>query len=250
MGQVLGVNHIGVSVRDLDAARAFWGVLGFGPHLEFGWPVGSAPADEALALTGSAAEVVVLRADRSYLELFAFSAPVPAERPGISPGIAGVDVEVADLASALDRLRELGHEVTHDGAGAWTRCPDATPVRVGTGPRTGLAQVRVRVAEPGSSPLTGLVGTGGVTLGTEPGGTGAVCSPCDLGANHVCLDVSGIDEVRAGLGTDVGWHHPVTASSGGVASVCYGTTRDGVVVELLESHSPEAALSRTRLTDG
>lgn len=248
MGQVLGVNHIGVSVRELDAARAFWGALGFGPHLEFAWPAGSAPADEALGLVGSAAEVVVLRADRCYLELFAFSAPVPAERPGTAPGITGVAVEVPDLTNALDRLRELGHEVTDDGAGAWTRCPDATPVHVGTGPRTGLTQVLVRVTEPGSSPLTGFVDAGPVALRTEPGGTGPVCSPCDLGANHVCLDVSGIDEVRTGLGADVGWHHQVTASSGGVASVCYGTTRDGVVIELLESHAPEAALSRTRLT--
>jgi catechol 2,3-dioxygenase-like lactoylglutathione lyase family enzyme len=249
MGQVLGVNHIGVSVRDLDAARGFWGALGFGPHLEFAWPVGTAPADEALGLVGSAAEVVVLRAPRSYLELFAFSAPEPAERPASAPGITGVTVSVPDLDAAVDALASLGHEVVRDAGTALTRCPDGTPVHLSPGPHAGLAEVRVRVADPGSTPLAGLA-TDAVLLRAESGGVGAVRAPCDLGANHVCLDVVGIAAVRADLDAGTRWHHEITASSGGIASVCYGTTHDGLVVELLESHSPDASLSRTRLTTG
>jgi catechol 2,3-dioxygenase-like lactoylglutathione lyase family enzyme len=250
MGQVIGVNHIGISVRDLPAARAFWGALGFEPHLEFAWPVGTAPADEALALVGSAAEVVVLRSATSYLELFAFSAPPTAPRPVDAPGVSGVDVVVADLDATLSVLAGLGRPVDRAQQAATTRCPEGTAVSVTQGSAPGLATVRVRVADPATSPLTGLVPLGPVGLATVPGASVPACAPCDLGANHVCLDVVGIADVRNGLGSGVGWHHGITASSGGIASVCYGTTVDGVVVELLESHAPEAALSRTTLSAG
>ena len=88
---------------------------------------------------------------------------------------------------------------------------------------------------------------GPVTVEVSGGADAPPARPVDLGVNHLCLDVEGIDGVRGSIdGTT--WHHGVTESSGGIAAVCYGTTRDGVLVELLESRTPDAFLSRTRLT--
>ncbi len=247
MGGVIGVNHIGVSVRDLGAAAAFWSAVGFTGHLEFAWPAGTRPADEALGLVDSAAQVAVLRSATSYLELFEFSAPAPAARPEGAPGVCAVEVAVADVSGAVAVLESLGHTVADDGGTRQVRCPDGTPVTLREGPVAGLTAVRLRVADPRRSPLARLVPSGAVALRLEPGASRPPSAPCDLGANHVCLDVDAIADVRSGLGDGVAWHHEVTASSGGKASVCYGTTRDGVVVELLESHIPDAALARARL---
>lgn len=105
--------------------------------------------------------------------------------------------------------------------------------------------VRVGVAD--GHLLSGVPGPVQVTL--RPGVAGPTPVPVDLGVNHVCLDVDGIAEVRGSV-DGVTWHHPVTESSGGAAAVCYGTTGDGVLVELLESRTDEAFLARCRLLHG
>lgn len=226
---VLALNHVGVSVADLDRARAFWiDELGALDHGGFGWPVGTAPADESLATAGTAAQVALLRTDAAFLELFAFSAPTPAPRAAGTPGVASLVWAVAD-----DRRGPV-------------RCPDGTPIELvaaGDGP-TGLVGVTVRVPDRAAHPLPVIPGPVAVT--TVDGATAPAARPIDLGVNHLCVDVDGIADVRAGM-TDVRWHHDVTESSGGIAAVCYGTTTDGVLVELLESRSPEAFLSRCRL---
>jgi catechol 2,3-dioxygenase-like lactoylglutathione lyase family enzyme len=243
MGTVVAVNHVGVSVADLDAARTFWGALGFVEVGGWTWGPGTAPADEALGVTGTAATVSILASPTSYLELFAFAAPVAAPRDPTSPGIDEVTVSVADLDATISALRALGHQAE----GATTRCPDGTLVRLrDDGPR-GLRRVVLRVPDPAASPLLAVAPDEPVALDAVGGASGPVARACDLGANHVCLDVEGIAGVRGALGDGVRWHHQVVASSGGIASVCYGTTVDGVLVELLESHSADATLSRARL---
>ncbi len=249
MATVVGINHVGISVTDLTVARAFWAAIGFVEVSRFAWGAGTSPADDALGLLDSAAEVVVLAGATSYLELFAFAAPAPALRDESSPGIAGITVAVADLATVVAALRRLGCDVRTSDVTAGTTCPDGTPIELVTGDPTGLRRVVVRVPDPAVHPLPSLPGRV-VTLDVEAGGDGTRARPCDLGANHLCLDVVGVDAVRADLARGVRWHHEVTASSGGIASVCYGTTVDGVLVELLESHSPDATLSRARLSDG
>ncbi len=242
---VVAINHVGVSVADLEAARGFWvDGLGASEHGGFGWPVGTAPADESLATEGTAAEVVLLRTDAAFLELFAFSAPTPAERPDGVPGVIGLDWAVADPAAARDRALAAGAR-THGPDEV--RCPDGTEVRLvaaGDGPR-GLVGVRLRVADPAAHVLDAVPGPVAHTL--LGGATRPPARPVDLGVNHLCLDVTGIAALRADL-DGVRWHHEVTESSGGIAAVCYGTTADGVLVELLESRSPEAFLSRCRLS--
>ena len=243
MGSVVGVNHIGVSVADLDTARAFWVALGHAEVAAWTWGPGTAPADEALALTGTAASVSILASPSSYLELFAFSAPTPSPRSPAAPGIAEVTVAVADLAATVAALESHGHVVTGDA----TRCPDGTPVRIVEGGVRGLRRVLLRVPDPQSAPLLAVAPDEPVSLEAVAGASGPTPLACDLGANHVCLDVEGIAGVRGSFGDGIRWHHAVTSSSGGIASVCYGTSVDGVLVELLESHSPDATLSRARL---
>ena len=240
--RVVALNHVGVSVSDLDRAREFW-VDGLGAldHGGFGWPVGTVPADESLATEGTAAEVALLRTDAAFLELFAFSAPAPRVRPADAPGVSGLTWAVPDVAAVRARL----------GVGDATpvRCPDGTPVdlRPAEAGPTGLVGVTVRVADPSTHPLPSVPGP--VPVVVSGGGSRSAARPVDLGVNHLCVDVQEIADVRAGL-AEVRWHHEVTESSGGIAAVCYGTTADGVLVELLEGRSDEAFLARCRLARG
>lgn len=243
MGTVVGINHIGVSVADLDAARAFWSALGFVEVAGWTWGPGTTPADDALALDGTAATVSILAAPSSYLELFAFTSPEPAPRDPAAPGIAEITVAVADLPGTADALARLGHDVVD----AETCCPDGTLVRLVEDGTRGMRRVLLRIADPQSSPLLAVAPDEPISLDAVDGATAAPARACDLGANHVCLDVEGIAGVRGAFGDGVAWHHAITSSSGGIASVCYGTTVDGVLVELLESHSPDATLHRARL---
>ncbi|WP_262852858.1 VOC family protein [Mumia quercus] len=242
-GRVVALNHVGVSVADLEAARRFWvDGLGAAEHGAFGWPVGTAPADESLATEGTAAEVVLLRTDAAFMELFAFASPTPAVREPQAPGVKGLVWASPDPDATRARALAVG------GTAAGERCvtcPDGTPVTlVATDGPSGLVGVLVRVGDADAHALPPVPGP--VAVEVLGGASGSPARPVDLGVNHLCLDVDGIDGVRATLeGTR--WHHDVTESSGGIAAVCYGTSRDGVLVELLESRSPDAFLSRTRL---
>ncbi|MGH1564670.1 VOC family protein [Mumia sp. DW29H23] len=245
-GRVVALNHVGISVADLEAARRFWSEgLAAAEHGAFGWPVGTVPADESLATEGTAAEVVLVRTDAAFMELFAFSSPAPARREPGAPGITGLVWATADPDDT--RARAIAAGGTSLGERR-VSCPDGTPVTlVAAAPDTptGLVGVLVQVADADANTLPTIPGP--VEVEVAGGATAAPARPVDLGVNHLCLDVDGIDVVREGL-ESVGWHHDVTVSSGGIAAVCYGTTGDGVLVELLESRSPEAFLSRTRLT--
>ncbi|MBA2953251.1 hypothetical protein GON03_02925 [Nocardioides sp. MAH-18] len=228
--RVVALNHVGVSVADLDRARSFWSSLGAVDHDCFSWPVGTAPADESLATAGTAASVSILRTDAAFLELFSFASPTPAPLPAGAPGVAG-----------------LVWAVPPGTATGGVTCPDGTPVSLveaGDGPR-GLVGVRVRVADPDAHPLPPVPGP--VEVVVDGGADVAPARPVDLGVNHLCLDVAGIAGMRSSLAAGVRWHHGVTESSGGIAAVCYGTTHDGVLVELLESRSDDAFLARCRL---
>lgn len=249
---VLAVNHVGVSVSDLAAARHFW-VEGLGAldHGGFGWPVGTEPADESLATAGTAAEVQLVRTDAAFMELFAFSSPTPRARAAGTPGVARLVWATDDVPRAA--ARALTHGGQQQGVDV-VLCPDGTPVqlvpRTGADGPSGLVGVEVRVADPSVFPFREVAGPVRLVLtadAVEESGTPVpAAAPVDLGVNHLCLDVVGIDALRREV-PNVHWHHPVTESSGGVAAVCYGTTHDGVLVELLESRSEAAFLSRARL---
>lgn len=240
------VNHVGISVADLATARRFWvEALGAEEHGAFGWPAGTAPADESLAVEGTSAEVVLLRTDAAFMELFAFATPAPEVRASSTPGISAVHWACDDVDATHERALAAGGRELASGLA----CPDGTPVhlrRAADGPR-GLVGVEIRVEDPEAFVFDGV--TGPVEVAVVAGADGPAARPVDLGANHVCLDVHDAAAVRSGASSVV-WHHPVTESSGGLAAVCYGTTVDGVLVELLESRSDQAFFSRSRLHAG
>jgi hypothetical protein len=172
--------------------------------------VGTSPADESLATKDTAAAVMLLRTDAAFLELFAFSSPTPVARPAASSGVAALAWAVPDVSVVCARLGI--------GVDDPVRCPDGTPVELraaDSGP-TGLIGVTVRVDDPASHRLPTVPGPVSVTV--IGGADAQAARPVDLGVNHLCLDVAGIDAVRAGLDR-VGWHHDVAQSSGGIAAV-------------------------------
>jgi catechol 2,3-dioxygenase-like lactoylglutathione lyase family enzyme len=303
--RVHGINHVGISVRDLAAARDFWcRVLGFEEFGGFSWPVGTTPADEALGLSGSAAQVALIRAGNMHLELFEFAEPAPTKQSATSvtdpigrdrAGIAYVAIESRDVRTTLARLESLGINIvggSEDGW-LWVKDPDGNAVAILSGPtrsgrfvdanpprdessptptppvfadiagvdhlglgllgspdvvRDGVRRWSALVGAPGppgpddSSPW--VVRTNNVDLAlrksnarrTDPSQRRA----CDLGYNHICLDISGISALRDDLGEDgVRWNHAITESSGGIAAVVYGRSPDGVLVELLENRTNE-----------
>ncbi len=210
--RVVGVNHVGLSVLDLEAAVETLTAQRFSHISGFAWTSGAADVDAALGLSGSAAEVAVLQGANAYLEVFAYSAPVP--RPAED---SGVQAEWVDTA-----------------AGPWLRS-----VR--------WPAADAAAAEAWWSALTPQVGV--QPLGAAAPGAGpARRRMCDLGGNHVCLDVVGIDAVFADLverGATYG--RAPAPMPGGLASVGYLWDPWGNAFELLESHDERATLWRGRL---
>ena len=243
---VVAVNHIGVSVRSLARARRFWVEgLGASEHGHFGWPVGTGPADESLATRDTAADVDLLRTDAAFLELFEFTSPEPSVRPSNAPGVNAVTWAVPDVRAGVRQAVAAGGA---DHGADIVLCPDGTPVRLvhaGDGP-TGLVGIEVQVSD--ADAFGWRVTSGGVLMCVTGGATDVVPAAVDLGVNHICLDVADAGLARVAGESRTAWHHPVTESSGGLAAVCYGTTQDGVLVELLESRSAEAFFSRARLS--
>ena len=126
-----GIHHAGLVVDDLDAAIAFYGELLDMVEIERdSWSAPAPMEDQAVGLTGSSAEGVMMRGSNSYLELWEYLAPQqvgdePAERGAHERGLRHLAIEVDDVPAALDRLVELGGsrmgdpvEISDDGAGA------------------------------------------------------------------------------------------------------------------------------------
>lgn len=121
------LHHVGISTLDLDRLVAFYrNVFGFEILTRSEWPIGFRDADEALALTNSAASMVMLRLGDVHLELFEFveprPAPVDAKRPITGVGINHICLVVDDLAAAHAQL---------EAAGVWFH---SSPKNIGDGP--------------------------------------------------------------------------------------------------------------------
>lgn len=208
----MGVNHVGLSVVDLEATVKTLAAQRFSHIAGFAWTTGAAEVDAALGLTGSAAEVAVLQGANAYLEVFAYSSPPP--RDGAA---SGVQADWADTA-----------------AGPWLRSvrwPAADPAAVKAWWSAVTDEVGVAPLDPG-----------------VPDGSAAPRRTCDLGGNHLCLDVVGIDAVFTALVTrGATYGRPPAPMPGGLASVGYLWDPWGNAFELLESHDERATLWRGRL---
>jgi catechol 2,3-dioxygenase-like lactoylglutathione lyase family enzyme len=126
-----GIHHAGLVVDDLDAAIAFYEALLDMVEIERdSWRTPAALEDQAVGLTGSSAEGVMMRGSNSYLELWQYLAPdqvgdEPGDRGANERGLRHLAIEVDDVPAALERLLELGGSkmgdpvtISDDGASA------------------------------------------------------------------------------------------------------------------------------------
>lgn len=116
-------SHVGQSVRDLDAARAFYvGALGFEEAMDL--DVSGSQSAKLLRLPDPVGlRAVYLRRGDFVLELLAFSDPAPVEpreRPLVEPGLTHVSFGVDDLDEACAAVRAHGGTVFEE-----TRLPTA-----------------------------------------------------------------------------------------------------------------------------
>ena len=111
-----GIQHIGVSVPDLDKARAFYldllGAVEVGPPLE--WR-DNPFIDEVIGLKGSAARQFMCRLGNAHIEVFEYSAPAPERQDpdrGVNHhGYTHFAVQVDDIQACYQRLLDAGIRV-------------------------------------------------------------------------------------------------------------------------------------------
>ena len=83
---IRGIHHVGLVVPDLDAAITFYGeLLGMEVIERDRWRAPDLAVDQAVGLTGSSADGVMMRGSGSFLELWRYYEPSqvgddPAER--------------------------------------------------------------------------------------------------------------------------------------------------------------------------
>lgn len=102
---ITGLSHVGLSTPDLDRAIAFYGdTLGFADVVRFSWEAGNPAADAGLGLIDTAADIAVLCAGNTYLEILQFNAPLPVrldDAPTLfREGITHIALETPDVAAA------------------------------------------------------------------------------------------------------------------------------------------------------
>jgi catechol 2,3-dioxygenase-like lactoylglutathione lyase family enzyme len=113
---ILGVNHIAISVPDLEKALEFYrDLLGMKQISAFSWaqntPEGQG-ADMILGVKGTAADAVHLQSANLLLELFQFYAGGPAaqdpDRPVVDHGFTHLCFAVTALDEEYQRLKDAG----------------------------------------------------------------------------------------------------------------------------------------------
>mgnify|MGYP000518616499 CR=1 FL=1 len=111
-----GVNHIALSVPDLEQAIAFYGgLLGLEKVAQMSWDADSKTSEMAsriLAVEGTAADAAHLRGPNMLLEIFQFKAgnaqTQDPERPVVDHGITHICFAVKDLDQEYTRLKAAG----------------------------------------------------------------------------------------------------------------------------------------------
>ena len=112
---ILGVNHVALSVPDMDTALEFYcDLLGFEKLSDAGWPAGTESADRILAVEGTSARVCHIGTENLLMELFQFGDCDPVaqdpRRPVIDHGITHICLAVTDLDDEYARLSAAGME--------------------------------------------------------------------------------------------------------------------------------------------
>lgn len=112
---ILGVNHVALSVPNMDQALAFYcDLLGFRKLSEAGWTAGTESADRILAVENTSARVCHIGMPNLLMELFEFGNCKPEaqnpRRPVVDHGITHICLAVTDLDDEYARLRAAGME--------------------------------------------------------------------------------------------------------------------------------------------
>ena len=110
---IRGIHHTAISTGDLQRSLAFYcDLLGFEKVFEGGWPAGVEVADDITGLSGSSAQLAMLRAGNAYIELFQYASPAPSpgnpNRPVCDHGITHICLDVTDVDAEYQRLLEAG----------------------------------------------------------------------------------------------------------------------------------------------
>lgn len=109
------LEHVGIVVADLEAAKAFFVELGL--EVEGEMAVEGRAVDRIVGLDGVRSDMAMLRTPDGHgkLELIRYRAPAglpgDAEAPANAPGLRHILFEVADIEGVLDRLRPHGGEL-------------------------------------------------------------------------------------------------------------------------------------------
>lgn len=128
------VNHVGVRVRDLDAAQRFYEALGFAEALRMDVP--DEPMGRLLRVDPPAGLAVRYLTHGTFvLELLAFSEhePAPNERAMTDAGLTHISIGVDDLGAAKQAVVEGGGSVLEDtdvGVAVMARDPDGQLVEL------------------------------------------------------------------------------------------------------------------------
>ena len=110
-----GIHHTAISSSNIERSLAFYrDLLGFKEVFNFDWKVGTKKLDDNTGLSDSSARVVMLKAGNACIELFEFETPSPKsvteKRPVCDHGITHLCLQVSDIDSEYNRLREAGME--------------------------------------------------------------------------------------------------------------------------------------------
>lgn len=121
--QVIGFNHVNVSVRDMDAALRFW-QDGLGLALMGRGRVTYDHLDAIVGQAGTDIEWAELRLPTGLVELFTYHAPrgTPVDTTVTNPGTAHVCLEVDNIDGMTRRLHDMGY-----------RSESPAPVRIPVG---------------------------------------------------------------------------------------------------------------------
>jgi catechol 2,3-dioxygenase-like lactoylglutathione lyase family enzyme len=138
------LDHVGITVRDLDEAVAFFGLVGLEPTGErqvvtgeFLWTVCGVPDSEVLVATVAAAGT------DTAVELSQFLRPVPDTEGradmATEPGLRNLCLEVADLRATVATLDAAGYPLV-GGIADWREAYRMAYVRGPDGIILALAQ--------------------------------------------------------------------------------------------------------------
>jgi len=110
---IKGFHHAAISTPDLERCISFYTeTIGGAVAWEFGWEAGTPEADEVTGLHNSACRAAMLKIGATFLEVFEYTAPPPAqqtqERPVNNHGITHICLEVTDIHSEYQRLCDAG----------------------------------------------------------------------------------------------------------------------------------------------